>query len=120
MATVRNRRAVIAQVKPFDTKEGRLHLVELEYTDTDGHPTDSLIWEREVARAHEPGALPDIYGTQPMTPARNFDALVRATRWSALTPFLPPDGSEGVSELQSPPRSTARSRSRTFASSCPC
>lgn len=100
MATVRNRRAVIARVKPFPTKEETLHLVELEYTDSDGHATDTLIWEREVAaRAHEPGALPDVHGTQPMTPARNFDALVRATRWSALTPFLPPDGSEGVSEL---------------------
>ncbi|MBN1204830.1 MAG: DISARM system SNF2-like helicase DrmD [Myxococcaceae bacterium] len=100
MATVRNRRAVIARVKPFDTRERRLHLVDLEYTDTEGPPTDSVIWEREIgAKAHEPGALPDVHASLPMTPSRTFDALVRASRWSALTPFLPADGSEGVAEL---------------------
>jgi len=100
MATVRNRRAVIARVKPFDTRECRLHLVDLEYTDTEGPPTDSVIWEREIgARAHEPGALPNVHDSLPMTPSRTFDALVRASRWSALTPFLPTDGSEGVAEL---------------------
>ncbi|MCZ7682475.1 MAG: hypothetical protein M5U28_28250 [Sandaracinaceae bacterium] len=36
MATVRNRRAVVARVKPYDTQEGRLHLVDLQYTDLDG------------------------------------------------------------------------------------
>lgn len=59
MATVRNRRALIARVKPFDTKEGRLHLVELEYTDSEGSPTESVIWEREVApRAHAASRTP--------------------------------------------------------------
>jgi superfamily II DNA or RNA helicase len=100
MATVRNRRAVIARVKPFSTRESQLHLVDLEYTDTEGPPTDSVIWEREVgARAHEPGALPNVHDSLPMTPSRTFDALVRASRWSALTPFLSADGSEGVAEL---------------------
>jgi len=100
MATVRNRRALISQVKPFDTRDGRLHLVELEYTDTEGALTDSVVWEREVgAKAHEPGALPNVHDSLPMVPARTFDALVRASRWSALTPFLPADGSEGIAEL---------------------
>src|SRR5208283_4541298 len=100
LATVRNRRAIISRVKPFDTRDGRLHLVDLEYTDTEGTPTDSVIWEREVgARAHEPGALPNVHDTGPMVPAGAFDALIRASRWSALTPFLPADGSDGVAEL---------------------
>lgn len=100
MATVRNRRAVIARVKPFETREGVLHLVDLEYTDTEGSPTDSVIWEREVAaRAHEPGALPAVHDSFPMVPSRTFDALLRASRWSALTPFLPADGSSGVAQL---------------------
>lgn len=100
MATVRNRRAVVARVKPYDTQTGRLHLVDLEYTDVDGGKAeDSVIWEREVgATLVEPGALPDVHGTPPMTP-REFDALVRASRWSALTPFLATDGSDRAAEL---------------------
>jgi hypothetical protein len=94
MATVRNRRAVIARVKPFDTRDGRLHLVELAYTDVDGgRAEDTVLWEREVgARLVEPGALPDVHAEPPMS-AAHFDALVRASRWSALTPFLAADGS---------------------------
>ena len=42
MATVHNRRAAIARVKPFSTRESQLHLVDLEYTDTEGpRPTRS-------------------------------------------------------------------------------
>ncbi len=58
MATVRNRRSVVARVKPCDTLEGRLRLVGLQYTDLDGGKAeDSIIWEREVgARLVERGA----------------------------------------------------------------
>ena len=31
LATVRNRRGVVAAVEPFDGETGRLHLVHLEY-----------------------------------------------------------------------------------------
>lgn len=89
MATIRNRRAVISRVKPVDTHQGRLHLVELEYTDVDsGRADDTVIWEREVgATLHEPNALPDVLAEPPMAHA-HFDALLRASRWSALTPSL--------------------------------
>ncbi|WP_428266022.1 DISARM system SNF2-like helicase DrmD [Haliangium sp.] len=92
MAIVRNRRAVIARVKPMATQDGQLHLVELEYTDLDGgQPDDTVIWERELgARVIEPGALPDVAAEPPM-PGVEHDALLRACRWSALTPFLAPD-----------------------------
>jgi superfamily II DNA or RNA helicase len=90
-ATVRNRRATVAAVDAFDTgPDGRIHVVRLEYTDPDGVPSDTVIWEREIApTVLEPNALPLVDADPPMI-AREFDALVRASRWSALTPFLDP------------------------------
>lgn len=92
LATVRNRRALVASVEPFGgTPEGQLHLVRLEYTDSDGIPEDNIIWEREInATLLEPTALPQV-ATQPPMPATDFDALQRAARWTALSPFLNPD-----------------------------
>ncbi|MFV8754268.1 DISARM system SNF2-like helicase DrmD [Nannocystaceae bacterium ST9] len=100
MATVRNRRALVTRVKPFSTKTGNLHLVDVEYTDVDGGKAEErLLWEREVgARLTEPSALPGVHSESPMPP-RDFDALVRASRWAALTPFLAADGSGQLAEL---------------------
>ncbi len=96
LATVRNRRGIVAAVEPFDGPEGRLHLVSVEYTDADAPAEDQLLWEREPAASLlEPVALPDPARDAPMPP-RDFDALVRATRWTALSPFVDPDGPEGV------------------------
>ena len=93
MAVVRNRRAMILGVQPFDADEaGRYHLVEVEYTDGTGVETDELLWEVEPgAEVLEPAALPRVEQTPPMEP-REFDAMVRASRWSALTPSLPFSG----------------------------
>jgi hypothetical protein len=92
LATVRNRRGIISAVEPYDGNgSGRLHLVTLEYSDPDGVHEDRVIWELEVgARLLEPTALPDPTRSQPMR-HDHFDALVRASRWSALTPFIDPD-----------------------------
>lgn len=100
MATVRNRRGLVVSVDPFDAKpEGRLHMVRVEYTDADGVPEDTLLWEREHNRALlEPTALPRV-ADQPPMPGEDFDALVRATRWSALTPFLDPEAPDQPSDL---------------------
>lgn len=90
LATVRNRRGIISAVEPYDGHHGRLHLVTVEYADADGVPEDRLVWEREPnARLVPPAAVPQVESSGPM-PAADFDALVRATRWSALTPFLEP------------------------------
>jgi hypothetical protein len=91
-ATVRNRRGVIAGVEPFDGDAGRLHLVHVEYKD-DQHPVDErLLWELEASgRLIEATALPEAGNSDPM-PTADFDALVRAARWSALSAFLDPDG----------------------------
>jgi superfamily II DNA or RNA helicase len=100
MATVRNRRGLVVSVDPFDAvPDKRLHLVRVEYTDPDGVPDDTLLWEREDNLALlEPTALPRV-ADQPPMPGEDFDALVRATRWSALTPFLSPDASNQPSDL---------------------
>lgn len=93
MAVVRNRRALITGVQPFGADEhGRYHLVEVEYTDGLGAETDQLLWEVEPGRdVLEPSALPQVGDVPPMEPAE-FDAMIRAARWSALTPSLPFSG----------------------------
>lgn len=96
LATVRNRRGVVAAVEPYDGHTGgRLHLVTVEYIDADGPAEDRLIWEREVGGTLlEPTALPDVHQAPPM-PVADFEALVRASRWTAVSPFVDPDGSDG-------------------------
>lgn len=93
MAVVRNRRAMIVGVQPFNADEaGRFHLVEVEYTDGTGVETDDVLWEVELGTdVLEPAALPHVERTAPMDP-RELDAMVRASRWSALTPSLPFSG----------------------------
>ena len=88
---VRNRRGIISEVRPFDGEDGILHLVRLEYKD-DGFPdAEELIWEREPNRdLLNPTALPQS-SDRPM-PCEDFDALLRSSRWSAVTPYLDPDG----------------------------
>lgn len=99
LALVRSRRGLITSVEARDgSAEGRLHLVSVEYLDPDGDPEDQLIWEREIgAEVLPPAALPDVASTPPMLPGQ-LDAVVRATRWSVLTPFLDPDGAAGILE----------------------
>ena len=92
LATVRNRRGVIAAVEPFDGQTGRLHLVHLEYQDNAAPSQERLLWELEPKRElDEPLALPRPDGDNAMRP-REFDALLRAARWTALSPYLDPDG----------------------------
>jgi superfamily II DNA or RNA helicase len=90
LATVRNRRGIVSAVEPFDkTDDGKvLHLVTVEYSDTDGEPDDTLIWEREYEpELLEPNALPEVLDAQPMM-ADEYLALLRASRWNAASPFL--------------------------------
>jgi hypothetical protein len=98
-ATVRNRRGVIAAVDPFDGPSGRLHLVHIEYKD-DYHPAEEqLLWELEPRTSLlEPTALPDPSNTDPM-PGEDFDALVRAARWTSASPYLDPDGDGPLERL---------------------
>lgn len=96
LAIVRNRRGIISSVDPFEGhEEGILHLVTVEYTDSEGSLEDQLIWEREPGgRLVPPTLLPEINNHNPM-PTSEYDAFVRAARWSAIAPFLDPDGPDG-------------------------
>ncbi|MBI2203607.1 MAG: hypothetical protein HYU41_07150 [Candidatus Rokubacteria bacterium] len=91
-ATVRNRRGIVSAVEPYDGQDGRLHLVHLEYKDDQLPTEERLLWELEPRPTLlEPTALPDFNRSGPM-PAADFDALLRAARWTAASPFLLPDG----------------------------
>ena len=91
LATVRNRRGVVAAVEPFAGEGGTIHLVHVEYKDAQSPPDEKLLWELEPkCDLLEPNALPRAED-EPMAPA-DFDALVRAARWTALSPYLDPDG----------------------------
>jgi superfamily II DNA or RNA helicase len=103
-ATVRNRRGVVASVEPFDADGGRLHLVHLEYKDDELPTEERLLWELEPRRALlEPNALPSASRSDPM-PGEDFDAILRAARWTAATPFLDPAATGPLDRLpiQSP------------------
>lgn len=91
LATVRNRRGLIASVEAYDAgAEGRLHLVDIEYTDGHAPASERLLWETEVSPIPtEPNVFPEVFGSGPMG-SDEFDALIRATRWSALSPFVAP------------------------------
>lgn len=95
LAQVRNRRGLIAAVDAFDTAMvggGILHAVRVEYTDHNGPAAETLLWEREQGcQVIEPKRLPEVESSAPMA-HREFDAVVRAARWSALQPLVAPDG----------------------------
>jgi superfamily II DNA or RNA helicase len=95
LATLRNRRGIVSGVEPFDGPDGVTNLVSVEYVDTDGQPEDQVVWENEPgARVVPPAALPNVNVDAPMA-LREFNAMVRATRWSAISPYMDPDGPEG-------------------------
>ncbi|WP_408998262.1 DISARM system SNF2-like helicase DrmD [Syntrophus buswellii] len=98
-AIVRNRRGIVSAVEPFDGAEGRLHLVHLDYKDDQLPAEEQLLWELEVRKVLlEPTALPSVVNTDPM-PAEDFDALLRAARWTAGMPFLDPDDGGPLNSL---------------------
>ena len=98
-ATVRNRRAIVSAVEPSDGQGGRLHLVHLEYKDDQLPGEEQLLWELEPRKTLlEPTALPGATRSDPM-PADDFDALLRASRWTAASPYLDPDGGGPLDRL---------------------
>lgn len=93
LAIVRNRRGIISDVRLFGANEkGTYHLVHVDYKD-DHLPTgEDLVWELEPhSQVMQPNQLPSS-SSQPM-PVEDFDALVRAARWTAISPYLDPDES---------------------------
>ena len=98
LAIVRKRRGVISEVREFDGADGRLHLVHVDYKDDQRPMSEKIIWELEPYRhLLSPGHLPSS-NSSPM-PGEDFDALVRAARWTAITPYLQPDDHNNTERL---------------------
>lgn len=92
LAALRNRHGLVTAVQADDGADGRLHLVTVEYLDAGGPAQEAVLWESEpFARCIEPEALPGIVERPPM-PLDEYRALTRASRWSALEPYVDPDG----------------------------
>ena len=91
LAITRKRRGIISEVQPFDGDDGVLHLVRLAYNDGQRPDVEELIWELEPSRRLlEPNELPR--STDPAMTGDDFDALVRSARWTAISPYLDPNG----------------------------
>ena len=70
--------------------------MHVEYTDSDSPTAERLLWELECERdILEPTELPDPFSSDAMPPA-DFDALLRAARWTALSPYGDPDHERGL------------------------
>ena len=89
---VRKRRALVTSVQGFPTQSGQVpRLVGVEYLDADGSREDQLLGEREpISGVIETRSLPNV-GSAPPMPLADFDAVVRAARWQALSPFIHTD-----------------------------
>lgn len=88
LARVRNRLAVVNQVRTSAGREGRENLVEVEYVDRHLPPSDIVLWELEPeAELIQPDGYPRVLGTAPMR-SREFEALRRAVRWGALNAYV--------------------------------
>lgn len=96
LAVVRNRSGIVSRVEPSAASDhGVLHLVTVDFTDRDGARDETFIWEREPsAKLIQASGLPRVGQTPPM-PAIEFDAMVRATRWSSIRPYIDPDTERG-------------------------
>ena len=124
LARVRNRRGIVASVSPYDNPRGddagRLHLVQVDYKDHDSPHSERLLWELEPGRELlEPSRLPRVRDGEPMT-GEDFDALLRAARWTALMPYLDPDGEGPLDRQPVSSPCTAASGSRTTSSNRSC
>lgn len=98
LAIVRKRRGIISEVREFDGADGRLHLVLIDYKDDQRPSSDWLVWELEPFRhLLPPGHLPS--SNSPPMPGEDFDALVRAARWTAITPYLNPNEDSELERL---------------------
>jgi superfamily II DNA or RNA helicase len=88
LAIVRRRRGVVSEVRDFDSgPQGRLHLVRIEYKDDASPAAEELLWELEPSKTLlEANEIPRA-DADPMRPD-DFDALVRAARWTAISPYV--------------------------------
>ncbi|TWU54781.1 RNA polymerase-associated protein RapA [Rubripirellula tenax] len=84
---VRNRLATVRAVEPYDTrgKQGRLHIVEVEYLDDCRYPeSEQVLWEVEAtAKVLGSTSLPGVDANPPDLPV-SLQSFVNAHRWTRL------------------------------------
>lgn len=84
---VRNRLATVRAIEPYDTrgKQGRLHIVDVEYLDDCRYPeSEQVLWEVEItAKVLGSTSLPSVDANNPDLPV-SLGAFVNAHRWTRL------------------------------------
>ena len=87
---IRNRLAVILDVRDFQGRHGRQYVVRINYKDNFLPTDEELLWNIEPGvQLLESAALPA--ATSDFMPIADFDAMLRACRWSAGLPFVDTD-----------------------------
>lgn len=84
LARVRNRLAIVADVRDGSSEGVSEQLVDVSYVDQFLPPADSVIWSLEPsAIVIAPDGLPKVLESSPMRQV-DFEAIKRAVRWGAL------------------------------------
>ena len=100
-ASIRNRLGVIVSVDKFTPRDGsgNVHLVQIDYKDDLEPQQEKLVWELEPnASCQHSTRLPDFESEDPMG-TEDYEAMLRATRWGAILPYLPPNDGSGLGRL---------------------
>ena len=100
---IRNRLAVILDVRIFFGRKQQQYLVKVSYKDNYFPASEELLWNIEPsAKLLEPAALPAV--STNFMPLREFDAMIQACRWSTGLPFIDVESTESSSRhpLSSP------------------
>lgn len=92
LAIVRKRRGIITEVHDYAGKDSEvLHLVRLDYKDDLSPEKEDFIWEIEASKTLlNPNELPQ-FNSSPMY-SDDYFSLLRSARWSAIHPYIDPDG----------------------------
>lgn len=92
------RKGVITAVEDYSGQEGITHLVSIDYNDDQTPNSETLLWELEESPRLLPAShLPD--ANQKTMVSADFDAMIRAARWTAIHPYLDPDGKGPLDRL---------------------
>ena len=94
LARIRNRLAIISDVREWSSGTTTEHLVDVNYVDQYLPATDSVLWHLEPsAVVIPPDGFPRIREKGPMT-LSDFEALKRSVRWNALSGYVTEAGAE--------------------------
>ncbi len=99
---IRNRPAVILDVRQFDGRAGREYLVNVSYNDNYSPVREQLLWNTEPhSQLLEPAALPD--PSHELMALNEFDAIVQSCRWNAGRPYIAMECAADLREAMASP-----------------